>query len=88
MLLQVHPEDPQPRHIKTIVDVLEKGGVIIYPYGHYLRPGCDIFQHKAIEKNCRIKKIDPPKAQLSFICYDLGDLSAFQNNFPEKRFGY
>ncbi|HYV54026.1 MAG TPA: Sua5/YciO/YrdC/YwlC family protein, partial [Chitinophagaceae bacterium] len=69
MLLQVHPKDPQPRHIKMIVDVLQKGGVIIYPTDTIYGLGCDIFQHKAIEKICRIKKIDPPKAQLSFICY-------------------
>jgi tRNA threonylcarbamoyl adenosine modification protein (Sua5/YciO/YrdC/YwlC family) len=86
MLLQVHPEDPQPRHIKTIVDVLEKGGVIIYPTDTIYGLGCDIFQHKAIEKICRIKKIDPPKAQLSFICYDLGDLSAFSKQLSRKTF--
>jgi tRNA threonylcarbamoyl adenosine modification protein (Sua5/YciO/YrdC/YwlC family) len=39
--------------------------------------GCDIFQHKAIERICRIKNIDPAKAQLSFVCYDLSDLSTY-----------
>jgi len=86
MLLQVHPEDPQPRYVKTIVDVLEKGGVIIYPTDTIYGLGCDIFQHKAIEKICRIKKIDPLKAQLSFICYDLGDLSAFSKQLSRKTF--
>src|SRR5580765_602591 len=77
MLLQVHPQDPQPRHIKMIVDVLQKGGVIIYPTDTIYGLGCDIYQHRAIEKICRIKKIDPQKAQLSFVCYDLSHLSDF-----------
>ena len=86
MLLHIHPEDPQPRHIKTIVDVLQKGGVIIYPTDTIYGLGCDIFQHRAIEKICRIKRIDPPKAQLSFICYDLSDLSDFSKQLSRKTF--
>jgi tRNA threonylcarbamoyl adenosine modification protein (Sua5/YciO/YrdC/YwlC family) len=77
MLISVHPENPQPRQIKAIIDVLQKGGVIIYPTDTIYGLGCDIFQHRAIEKICRIKKIDPHKAQLSFICPDLSNLSDF-----------
>jgi tRNA threonylcarbamoyl adenosine modification protein (Sua5/YciO/YrdC/YwlC family) len=77
MILHVHPENPQPRQIKTIVDNLQKGGVIIYPTDTIYGLGCDIFQHRAIEKICRIKKIDPHKARLSLICYDLSHLSDF-----------
>jgi tRNA threonylcarbamoyl adenosine modification protein (Sua5/YciO/YrdC/YwlC family) len=77
MLLQVHPENPQPRSIKTITECLANGGIIIYPTDTIYGLGCDIFQHKAIERICRIKHIDPAKAQLSFICYDLSDLSRY-----------
>ncbi len=77
MILHVHPENPQPRQIKSIVETLQRGGVIIYPTDTIYGLGCDIFQHKAIEKICRIKKIDPHKARLSFICYDLSHLSDF-----------
>ena len=77
MLISVHPVNPQPRQIKAIIDVLQKGGLIIYPTDTIYGLGCDIFQHKAIEKICRIKKIDPHKAQLSFICSDLSHLSDF-----------
>src|SRR5689334_781513 len=86
MLLRVHPEDPQPRYIKTIVDVLQQGGVIIYPTDTIYGLGCDIFQHKAIEKICRIKKIDPHKAQLSFICYDLSHLSDFSKQLSRATY--
>jgi tRNA threonylcarbamoyl adenosine modification protein (Sua5/YciO/YrdC/YwlC family) len=77
MLLHLHPENPQPRNIATIVDILSKGGIIIYPTDTIYGLGCDIFQHKAIDRICRIKNIDPQKAQLSFICYDLSDLSRY-----------
>lgn len=77
MLLKVHPENPQPRHIQTIVDTLSAGGIIIYPTDTIYGLGCDIFQPKAIEKICRIKNIDPRKAQLSFICDDLSSLSEY-----------
>jgi len=77
MLLHLHPENPQPRNIATIVNVLSKGGVIIYPTDTIYGLGCDIFEHKAVERICRIKNIDPQKAQLSFVCYDLSDLSRY-----------
>ncbi|MFN8265662.1 MAG: L-threonylcarbamoyladenylate synthase [Chitinophagaceae bacterium] len=77
MLLHVHPQNPQPRQIKTIVECLLSGGVIIYPTDTIYGLGCDIFQHKAIERICRIKQVDPAKAQLSFICSDLSDLSKY-----------
>ena len=77
MLLHIHPENPQPRQIKIVVDCLHRGGVIIYPTDTLYGLGCDILQHKAIEKVCRIKKVDPKKAQLSFICSDLSHLSEY-----------
>lgn len=53
------------------------GGIIIYPTDTIYGLGCDIFQHKAIERICQIKNIDPRKAQLSFVCHDLSDLSKY-----------
>lgn len=86
MLLEVHPENPQARHIKTIVETLQRGGVIIYPTDTIYGLGCDIFQLKAIEKICRLKKIDPRKAQLSFICYDLSHLSNFSKQLSRTTY--
>ena len=77
MLLTVHPDNPNPRHLKTIIECLLNGGVIIYPTDTIYGLGCDIFQHKAIERIARIKQVDPAKAQLSFVCYDLSDLSKY-----------
>ncbi|MEP7373795.1 MAG: L-threonylcarbamoyladenylate synthase [Chitinophagaceae bacterium] len=77
MLLHIHPENPQPRQIKTAVECLQRGGIIIYPTDTIYGLGCDILQHKAIERVCRIKNVDPKKAQLSFICSDLSHLSDY-----------
>ena len=77
MVLHIHPEDPQPRLIKQVVETLQRGGIIIYPTDTVYGLGCDILQQKAVERICRIKKIDPKKAQLSFVCSDLSHLSDF-----------
>ena len=77
MLIRIHPDNPQPRLIKQVVESLKKGGVIIYPTDTIYGLGCDIFQHKAIERICSIKNLQPHKAQLSFLCYDLSDLSKY-----------
>ena len=77
MLIQIHPQNPQERLIKQVVDCLKSGGVIVYPTDTIYGMGCDIFQPKAIEKICQIKNIQPSKAMLSFICRDLSHLSDF-----------
>ena len=82
MILHIHPKDPQARQIKTAVQCLERGGIIIYPTDTIYGLGCDILQHKAVEQICRIKKVDPKKAQLSFICSDLSHLSDYTKQLP------
>jgi tRNA threonylcarbamoyl adenosine modification protein (Sua5/YciO/YrdC/YwlC family) len=77
MIIQVHPENPQPRKIKEIADCLRGGGVVVYPTDTIYGLGCDIHQPKAVERICKIKNIDPLKAQLSFICKDLSHLSDY-----------
>jgi len=77
MLIRIHPDNPQDRLIRQITGVLKRGGIIIYPTDTIYGLGCDIFQHKAIERICRIKNVRPEKANLSFVCYDLSDLSHY-----------
>lgn len=77
MLIHIHPENPQPRLVKQVVECLRDGGVIVYPTDTIYGIGCDISQQKAIERICKIKNIDPQKAQLSFICRDLSNLSDY-----------
>ncbi|HEX2533015.1 MAG TPA: L-threonylcarbamoyladenylate synthase [Chitinophagaceae bacterium] len=77
MLIHIHPQDPQPRLLRQIAETLRAGGVIIYPTDTLYGLGCDIAQHKAVERICRIKGIAPEKAQLSFVCHDLSQLSQY-----------
>lgn len=77
MLLQIHPKNPQHRLIVQAADCLRAGGIIIYPTDTVYGLGCDILQQKAVERICRIKKVDPRKAQLSFVCRDLSNLSDY-----------
>lgn len=77
MLLTIHPQNPQPRLIKQVAECLKDGGVVIYPTDTIYGLGCDIMQHKAIERICKIKNVDPQKAQLSFLCHDLSHLSDY-----------
>ncbi|MEO6869218.1 MAG: L-threonylcarbamoyladenylate synthase [Ginsengibacter sp.] len=77
MLISIHPVDPQARLVSQVVSVLKAGGIIIYPTDTIYGLGCDIYHPKAVERICRIKNVDPKKAQLSFICRDLSHLSDF-----------
>jgi tRNA threonylcarbamoyl adenosine modification protein (Sua5/YciO/YrdC/YwlC family) len=82
MLIRIHPDNPQPRLLKQVADCLRGGGVVIYPTDTIYGLGCDIAQQKAVERICRIKGVDPQKAQLSFVCYDLSQLSTYARQLP------
>ncbi|HIE15971.1 MAG TPA: threonylcarbamoyl-AMP synthase [Bacteroidales bacterium] len=86
MLLKIHSETPDPRRIHGVVETLRKGGIIIYPTDTVYALGCDIFQHKAIEKIARIKNIDPNKAHFSFVCHDLSHLSDYSQPLENNVF--
>lgn len=86
MLLKLHPDNPSSRNLKTIVNCLKDGGIIIYPTDTVYGLGCDIFQPKAVERICRIKGIDPARAQFSFICHDLSQLSDFTKGIDTPLF--
>ena len=77
MLISIHPDNPQARQLSMVKDCLERGGIIAYPTDTIYGLGCDIFHPEAIEKICAIKKVNPEKANLSFICSDLSDLSLY-----------
>lgn len=77
LLLHIHPDNPNPRHINTVVNCLRQGGVIVYPTDTIYGLGCDITQPHAIERIARIKQAQPQKLQLSFVCTDLSDLSKY-----------
>ncbi len=83
--IQIHPDNPQPRYLKTAVDVLRDGGLLIYPTDSVYGLGCDLFNKSAVEKIYQSKGNDKRKL-LSFICPDLKGIAeyAFVSNASYK----
>ncbi|MDR1880581.1 MAG: threonylcarbamoyl-AMP synthase [Tannerellaceae bacterium] len=77
MLIRIYPENPNPREVNKVVDILRDGGLVIYPTDTVYAMGCDALNVRAIEKICQIKGIDPHKGDLSIICYDLSNISEY-----------
>mgnify|MGYP000674842068 CR=1 FL=1 len=75
--IRIYPENPNPRHIRQVVEVLRNGGVVIYPTDTIYGIGCDIYNQKAIERICQIKGVKPQKQNFSFICYDLSNIAEY-----------
>ena len=75
--IKIYRDNPNPIEIKKAVDVLKKGGLIIYPTDTVYGLGCDFTNTKAIEKIARIKGVKLEKANFSFICNDLSHLSDY-----------
>ncbi len=77
MLVKIYPENPNSKEIDRVTNILKDGGIIIYPTDTVYAIGCDALNVRAVERICRIKNINPPKANLSIICYDLSNLSQY-----------
>ncbi|PIE86284.1 MAG: threonylcarbamoyl-AMP synthase [Bacteroidia bacterium] len=77
MLVKIYPNNPDLRQIAKVVDVLERGGVIIYPTDTIYGIGCDINSARAAEKIAKMKEIQLSKANFSFIFYDLSHVSDY-----------
>ena len=86
MLIKLYPENPNPKQIESIVKVLHGGGVIIYPTDTVYGIGCDIHNHKAVERIARIKGIKPETANFSFICRDMSHISEYARQVPNAVF--
>jgi len=76
MRIEIHPTHPQARRVRHAVDVLRRGGVIVYPTGTVYGLGCDIHQKKAVERIYQIRQLkkDHP---LSFMCPDLSNIARY-----------
>ena len=74
-LIKLYEENPQESKLDYIVDVLKAGGVIIYPTDTVYGLGCDFSNAKAVQRICQIKDTTPKS--LSFICFDLSEISEY-----------
>jgi len=84
--IKIYEENPNPKEIKRVVDVLRRGGLIIYPSDTVYALGCDISNQKALEKIARIKGVKLDKAKFSFICKDLSNLSEYVKQINTSSF--
>lgn len=84
--IKIYEENPNPKEINKVVNILKKGGLIIYPTDTVYGLGCDITNTKALERIARIKGIKLEKANLSFICHDLSNLSDYVKQIDTATF--
>ena len=85
-LLKIFPENPNPKAIKKVIEVLKKGGLIIYPTDTVYGLGCDITNVKALERIAKIKGIKLERSNFSFICHDLSNLSDYVTQIDTSTF--
>jgi len=76
MLLEINPDNPQPRLIAKVVETLKNGGVVAYPTDTTYGIGCSIFSKKGIERIYAIKQRERKKP-FSFICSDLSEIARY-----------
>ena len=85
-LIRIYEENPNPKEINKVVDVLKRGGLIIYPTDTVYSLGCDINNYKALEQVARIKNVKLENANFSFVCYDLSNLSDYVKQIDNSTF--
>jgi len=84
--IKIYPENPNENAIAKVVKVLQAGGLVIYPTDTVYGLGCDITNTKALEKVAKIKGIKLEKANFSFICHDLSNLSDYVKQIDTSTF--
>ncbi len=85
-LLRIYDENPSQKHINHVVETLRNGGLVIYPTDTIYGLGCDITNTSALEKIAQIKGVKLEKANFSFICEDLSNLSDYVKQIDTTTF--
>ena len=85
-LIRIYEENPNPKDIKKVVDTLRNGGLVIYPTDTVYGLGCDITNTSALEKIAQIKGVKLSKANFSFICEDLSNISDYVKQIDTQTF--
>jgi tRNA threonylcarbamoyl adenosine modification protein (Sua5/YciO/YrdC/YwlC family) len=77
MLVKIYPENPNAKEIARVVNILQDGGLAIYPTDTLYAVGCDALNVHAVEKICRTRGVDPQRCRLSIICESLSSISDY-----------
>ncbi|HET8838115.1 MAG TPA: L-threonylcarbamoyladenylate synthase [Flavobacteriaceae bacterium] len=85
-LIRIYEENPSPEEIRKVVEVLRKGGLIIYPTDTVYGLGCDIMNNSALEKIAQLRGVKLAKANFSFICENLSNLSDYVKQIDSPTF--
>lgn len=85
-LIRIYEENPNPKEIRKVVDILRNGGLIIYPSDSVYALGCDITNNRALERVAKIKGVKLAKANFSFVCKDLSNLSDYVKQIDTATF--
>jgi len=85
-LIRIYEENPNPKEIQKVVKTLKNGGLIIYPSDTVYALGCDITNKSALERIAQIKGVKLEKANFSFICEDLSNLSDYVKQIDTSTF--
>ena len=75
--MKLYQENPEMQKIRQAVEILRNGGLVICPTDTVYGIVCDLFNRKAIDRLIKLKGLKPKEMNLSFICYDLSDISNY-----------
>ena len=84
--IKIYPENPSEKEIAKVIKVLKEGGLIIYPTDTVYGLGCDICNTKALERIAKIKGVKLEKANFSFVCHDLSNISDYVKQIDTSTF--
>jgi tRNA threonylcarbamoyl adenosine modification protein (Sua5/YciO/YrdC/YwlC family) len=84
--ISIHPINPEPRKINKVVDVLQQGGIIVYPTDTIYGIGCDLMNRRSVERLCQILDIKPQKLNLSFICNSVSHVTEYVKRLETSEF--
>ncbi len=86
MILHIHPENPSVRKIEMAAQILREGGVIIMPTDSVYVFAADMMNKQAMDRLCRLRRLDPARAMLSIVCRDLSQASAYTTQIDNETF--
>ncbi len=86
MIIKLYEENTNQRDLETVLDVIRRDGVVIFPTDTVYGIGCDIYNTKAVERVARLKGLNIKKADFSFIVADLSNLSEYTQQVDNQTF--